>query len=239
MDLTHQQTALSGTDIDIGAALEFAKSDPDWVKKCGMHGLVMLIPVAGFLSLFGWSRKVYERARADERSLPELDIGTEVSHGIAPIVAMLNLALVTFPLIFLMWGALMVVSVGGGLVGSAGDTAAGIASIVMLVLMLGLQVFFMVCMFAVGLLTPELQRRGYNGEMGPLFSPAASIAAIKGNPKAYLMTYIGLFVASFIGSVGMFACYVGALITLPFGYAMSAHILAQWDAIVQRQAELT
>ena len=232
MDLTHQQTALSGTDIDIGAALEFAKSDPDWIKKCGMHGLVMLIPIAGFMALFGWSRKIYERVRVGERSLPELDLGTEVSHGIAPMVAILNTVVIMLPLLILMWGSLMLVGFGGGALGSAGDAAAGIAGILTLVLMFGIQLIFMISVFAIQTIIPELQRRGYNGEMGPLFSPGASIAAIKGNPKAYLMTFIGLFVANFIGSVGMFACYVGGLITLPFGHAMAAHILAQWDAVV-------
>ena len=183
MDLTQQQTALSGTDIDIGAALEFAKSDPDWMKKCGIHGVVMLIPIAGALALFGWGRKVYENAKVGERILPDLDIGGEVSYGIPPLVAM--------------------------------------------VVIMGLQI-----------LIPEIQRRGYNGEMGPLFSPGASIRAVKSNPKAYFMTLIGLFVANFLGSLGAFACYIGMFLTLPFGHAMAAHILAQWDAIVQRSESM-
>jgi len=203
-----------------------------------MHGLVLLIPIAGFLALFGWSRKIYERAQAGERSLPDLDIGTEVSHGIPPLVAMLNTLIITLPMVFLMWAMIAVVGIGGGAIGSLGDEAAGIAGILMIVVMLGVQLMFMVGIFVVQAFIPEIQRRGYNGEMGPLFSPKASIVAIKGNPKAYLMTFLGLFVANFIGSIGAFACYVGMFVTLPFGHAMSAHILAQWDAIVRRQAEL-
>ena len=88
------------------------------------------------------------------------------------------------------------------------------------------------------ILIPEIQRRGYNGEMGPLFSPGASIRAVKSNPKAYFMTLIGLFVANFLGSLGAFACYIGMFLTLPFGHAMAAHILAQWDAIVQRSESM-
>jgi hypothetical protein len=236
MDLTRQQTALTGTEIDIGAALAFAKSDPDWIKKCGLHGLVMLIPVAGFLALFGWSRKIYERAHAGEHTLPELDLGTEVSHGIPPLVAMLNTLVITLPMVILMWTMLAVVGLGGSAIGALGEGAAGIASVLMVVVMLGMQLLFMVVFIAVQALLPEIQRRGYNGEMGPLFSPKASIAAIKGNPKAYLMTFIGLFVANFIGGIGAFACYVGMFVTMPFGHAMAAHILAQWDAIVQRHA---
>lgn len=238
MDLTHQQTAISGTDIDIGAALEFAKSDPDWLKKCAMHGLVLLIPIAGFLALFGWSRKIYERAQAGERSLPDLDIGTEISHGIPPLVAMLNTLLIMLPMMFLMWTTIAVVGIGGGSLGSLGDEAAGIAGVLMVVVMLGVQLMFMFGIIVVQAFIPEIQRRGYNGELGPLLSPGASIAAIKGNPKAYLMTFIGLFVANFIGGIGVVACYFGALVTAPFGHAMSAHILAQWDAVVRRQAEL-
>lgn len=235
MDLTHQQTALSGTNIDIGAALEFAKSDPDWVKKCGIHGLVILIPIAGALALMGWSRKVYENAKTDERTLPDLDIGSEISYGIPPLVAMLNIMAVMFPLLIVVWGVLFALGIGGGAVGGAlGEEAAGVVGILMTVVMLGVQLLFMVLMLGMQLLIPEIQRRGFNGEMGPLFSPGSSLRAVKANPKAYLMAIVGLFVANFIGSIGAMACYVGMFITLPFGSAMAAHILAQWDAIVQR-----
>ncbi|MFT5680174.1 MAG: hypothetical protein ACI8RZ_001080 [Myxococcota bacterium] len=235
MDLTHQQTALSGTEIDIGAALEFAKSDPDWLKKCGMHGLVMLIPIAGLLALQGWTRKVYDNAKSGERTLPDLDIGSEVSYGITPLVAMLNVVAITLPLMIVIWIVLAGLGFGVGAVGGAmGEEAAGIMGILMMVVSLVVWLVFMVVMLGVQLLVPEIQRRGYNGEMGPLFSPGASIRAVKANPKAYLMTFVGLFVANLIASLGAMACYVGMFITMPFGSAMAAHLLAQWDAIVQR-----
>jgi hypothetical protein len=223
MDLTKQQTALSGTNIDIGAALEFAKSDPDWVKKCGIHGLVLFIPIAGMLSMLGWSRKVYETAKTGERTLPDLDLGSEVSYGIAPLVALLNILAIVFPVAVLLG---MGTVIGGMVGGDVGD----IISVVMVVFMIGMQLMLMLMLLV---LTPEIQRRGYNGEMGPLFSPGASFRAIKANPKAYAMTVVGLFVAQFIGQLGAFACYVGMFITLPFGSAMGAHILAQWDSMVQ------
>jgi hypothetical protein len=235
MDLTHQETALSGTSIDIGAALEFAKSDPDWIKKCGIHGLVILIPIAGALALMGWSRKVYERAKADDRTLPDLDLGSEISYGIPPLVAMLNILAITFPLMLVMGGVGFVLTLGAGAVGGAlGEDAAGLVGILMSVVMLGMYLLFFVVVLGMQLLIPEIQRRGMNGEMGPLFSPGSSIRAVKANPKAYLMAILGLFVANFIGSLGAMACYVGMFITLPFGSAMASHILAQWDAIVQR-----
>jgi len=223
MDITHQNTALSGPDIDIGAALEFAKADPDWIKKCGLHGLVLLIPIAGALSVLGWSRKVYEGAKAGDRTLPDLDIGSEVSHGIAPLVALFNIMAILLPVSIFF-------AIGTGIGSAVGGEMGGIISIVMLLLLFGMQLVVTLMMVVI---TPELQRRGYNGEMGPLFSPGASFRAIKANPKAYAMTALGLFVAQLISSIGMFACYIGMFITMPFGSAMAAHILAQWDGIVQ------
>ncbi|MDG1484212.1 MAG: DUF4013 domain-containing protein [Myxococcota bacterium] len=223
MDITHQNNSLSGPNIDIGAALEFAKADPDWVKKCGLHGLVLFIPIAGTLSMLGWSRKVYEGAKTGDRTLPELDIGSEVSHGIAPLVAVLNLIAVLFPVIIFF--------VIGTAIGSAvGGEMGGIISIIIMLLLFGMQIVVSLMMIAI---MPELQRRGYNGEMGPLFSPGTSFRAIKANPKAYAMTVLGLFVAQLISSIGAFACYIGVFITMPFGNAMAAHILAQWDSMVQ------
>lgn len=239
MDLTRQQTALSGTSIDIGAALEFAKSDPDWIKKCAIHGAVLLIPIAGALALFGWGRKVYENARSDERTLPDLDLGGEISYGIPPLVAMLNTVAITLPLMLVFGIIMAVVGAGTGAVGGAvGGDAAGVVGLLGAGVSIIMWFVMMVTMLGIQVLIPEIQRRGFNGEMGPLFSPRASINAVKANPKAYLMTFIGLFVANFLGSLGAFACYIGMFVTLPFGHAMAAHILAQWDAIVQRSESL-
>jgi hypothetical protein len=227
MDTKHQQTALSGTKIDIGAALEFAKSDPDWVKKCGLHGLMLLIPIVGGLSVLGWSRKIYETAKTGEQTFPDLDLGSEISHGVAPLVALLNIMAIVLC-------ASVLSGVGTAISSMVGGDAGGVIGIVVMLLISAMMMLIAIMSLV---MLPEIQRRGYNGEMGPLFSPRASLRAIKANPKAYAMTILGLFVAGFISSIGGIACWVGALFTVPFGNAMGAHILAQWDSMVQLSEE--
>jgi hypothetical protein len=133
---------------------------------------------------------------------------------------------------------------GGGGAGVALAAAIGgedgeggaLGGMVMMVAMLGSYAVLFIGAFLLGILTIDMTRRLYNDESFPLFSPGASIGAIKRNPGAFVMTWIGLFVARLLGSLGVIACYIGILLTMPIGIAMSARILSQWDAVVKASA---
>lgn len=238
MDLTPSSAAgraLATQQIDIGAAFEFARRDPDWLTKYALHGLVLFIPVVGSLAYFGWGRRVYQQIQqGQEDALPELDLGGEIADGIPPFVTALNMVAVILPLVFLMQGLAIGGMVLGGVASAAfGDIGELLMGLVMLVLTLVFYALFFVTIIAANLIMPELQRRGYNGEMGPLFSIGRSLRIIRAHPSQYLMTFVGVLVANLVGSVGMVLCGVGAILTLSMGHAMAAHVLAQWNAIAE------
>lgn len=217
--------------LDLGYAIKMPFQDPSWVGKGLVLGLILLIPFAGVLVLFGWSREIYDRGLRGEGGLPDLDFGRHLSYGLTPLLAMLNLALV-----------MLAVMLALGLAGAAaafavqslaGSDAAQVLGPLLSIAMFGAQMLMMALMLGVQLTLPELLRRGFNGEAGPLFSPAASIAAIRSQPSNYIVAFIGMMVANMIGAAGMFACYVGALVTMPLGYAITANLLAQWDRMVR------
>ncbi|MFT4979409.1 MAG: hypothetical protein ACI8S6_005319 [Myxococcota bacterium] len=235
MDITHQSdSALMVREIDLAAAFEFARSDSDWVMKYVTHGAITLVPVAGALVYFGWGRRIYQRVREGRghEGLPALDFGGELSDGIAPFVALLNIFAIVMPLMMVGWGALFALGIGASILGDSGGGA-----VLGLVGMLGMLAFYammFVVMIGVQVISPELTRRGYNGEMTPLLSFGRSIRAIRAQPKMYMMTFIGILLGNMIGSLGGLLCGVGVIFTAPFGHAMAAHVLAQWDSVVSQ-----
>ncbi len=228
------QASTLPTRVEFGPALSGITSDPEWLKKYAMAGLFFLIPIAGPLAVLGWQRRIFEEARQGQtQMLPDLDFGNDISHGIPVLVAMLNLMVPMFVLIF----GLMIVMAVFGAVGAGIDSAtdnSGVGSLFTTLGMLGSYAIMMLAIMLMNLAVPEIQRRGFNGEMTPLLSPMISVRAIMANPSAYLMVIIGLFIANMIGSIGVFACYVGMFLTLPMAMVMVTRLLAQWDAVVEQ-----
>ncbi len=236
MDLaTSAPTAATHGGIDIGAAFAATRADPDWLKKSLIMGAVaVFLPVIGILVALGWTRQIFERVQQGDSSLPDLDFGAQLKLGIAPLLSVLNAAIVMIPLVLLMQGAALVIFVGGGALTGIDETLGMIAMVVGGLVVMALWLVAMVVGLMINLITPELMRRGHHGENFPLFSPRASIAAVRGNVKTYVMTVVGLFVANLLSGAGVLACYLGMFLTIPMAMVMSANLLAQWDMVVKR-----
>lgn len=227
----------STPQVDIGLALKGLTADPQWFKKYAIAGLFLLVPIVGPIAWLGWLRRVYEAAReGDFEFLPEIEFSEDLSLGIAPLVAMLNLMVPAMVMVFGVW----IVAFGVLMVGSGVDQAtdgSGVGGMIAGLTMLVLYGLMSVGILAINLLTPEIQRRGFNGEMTPLLSPGTSLRALVRSPGPYLMTLLGIFLANLIASVGVLACYIGMFLTMPMAMVVMARLLAQWDAVVT-QAEL-
>jgi len=211
--------------IDIGAAFTYATSDPDWMKKVVIAGLHMFVPLLGVVALFGWTREIFFRVKRGEEGLPDIQFGKHLSEGWAPIVALMSLSLLIFVLMIPML-------CGGVFMAAAEETGSDAARFVGTLVMLLSQLLMMVGVLAINVLAPEFWRRGFHGEMGPVFSIGKSLRNIKDHAIPCLLVIVGFFVAQMVGSIGVMACYVGMFLTLPFSYVVMAHLVAQWDILV-------
>jgi hypothetical protein len=228
MASTQSPNQMNMRRLDLGAAFEFARNDPQWMMRCVSHGLMNMIPIMGMLCMWGWGRRIYHLARTGQHdALPEPDWGKELTDGVAPLAAVLNSALLIIPAV-MFWLALTISFVT--LTESSGGDPSGLVPIVMLVLQLGI----MVMIGASQLLMPELVRRGYNGELLPLRHLGPSLRVIWANPGAYMLTCIGIMLCNVVGQLGLLFFGIGVLLTVPLGHLMSAHIVAQWDSIVEQ-----
>lgn len=211
--------------IDIGAAFSYATSDPDWMSKMAIAGLHMLIPIVGIVALFGWTRDIFLRVRAGEEGLPKMELGKHMELGWAPIVAILNISLLALVIVVPIMGSAVLLI-------AAEETGSEALEVLAVLAMLLSQVFTMIFALGINFLAPEIWRRGFHGEMGPLFSFGQSWRNVKGNLMPCFLVVVGFFVAQMAGSVGVMLCYVGMFLTLPFSYVVMAHLVAQWDALV-------
>lgn len=212
--------------MEFNRAVDMIRRDPDWMKKLGFAGLHMLVPFAGILAALGWQRRVFDGARQGVDELPTPAFMDDLKLGIDPFIAVLNVVLVLFPLVLVLFGVPMALTFVGGAIG--GDAAQVLGMVGGLLSMLAMLVWFAVIV-GLNVLMPELLRRGMRGERFPLFSPGASVGAIRGNAMPYLMLIVGFFIANFVGGLGIWLCCVGMLITQPAAMAGIANLLGQWD----------
>lgn len=212
--------------MDFKRALELVTRDPDWMKKCFMAGIVILVPIAGIIALFGWQRRIFEGVRQGQETLPDPSFGEDLKYGVDPFIALLNPLPFFFLAAALLFGipaALMMI--GGAIGGDAGSALAMVGSLTQLVAML----FWFLMIVGLNLVLPEMLRRGFRGERFPLFSPRVSIAAIRGNITPYVMLILSSLAANFVGGLGVYACCVGVFLTQSAASAFYTHMLAQWD----------
>lgn len=219
------------TAIDIAEALRYPFQDPAWLSKAAVAGLMMLVPVVGPFLLLGWKVEVYERARRGEAELPGISFGPQLGAGFKVFLGLFSSIFLVVLAIGAMHAAILGAGAGVGylLQTLTGAEAAMGLSLGVAYLITGL--VHLLLIFGLNGLMPELYRRAFTGETFGLINPMPSVARVKGRAGVYLVVAVGMIVANLAGAMGMFACYLGLFVTLPLGYAASAHLIAQWTEL--------
>ena len=219
--------------VDLGAAFRGLTADPDWLKKYAVAGIVLLIPVLGAVIWFGWLRRVYDQAvQGQFETLPAMDLGKDLSYGVTPVLAVMNLVVPMLLVMGMAIGAMVALVMVGGAIDQGAD-GSGIGGVLTgLGMVVVYPLMFLVIILA-NLVTPELWRRGFNGETTPLLTPMPSVRAVSRRFSAYVMVLVGMFIANVVGSMGFVVCYVGVFLTMPMGMVIAMRLLAQWNAVVE------
>ena len=226
--------------VSVGTMFDLFSKDERWARKVVIVGACILIPFVGPFQLIGYGKRCYQHLQEGNADLPTPSLGEDIGGGFK---VWLLRALNVFPAVLLLVGCAAGCAFGGAAAGTAvaaagsgsegGEAAGGIGALLMMVSMVGGYGMFLLGVLVLGVLSVDLTRRLYNGESFPLFAPGASLGAIRRSPGAFVMTWLGLMLAGVISSLGVILCYVGLLFTAPLGVALSARVLAQWDAVVK------
>lgn len=222
---------IGGADqLDIGAIITSPTKDPEWLKKCAIIGLMMLIPIAGALNLSGWMKAIADKHLAnapDKDILPEANLNY-MGAGWRFFLAYLPVMGIVF----------LMMMVAGGVVGLAAATGNNrqMESIVLGIVLLfyGAILLFALGMAVVGPAIMFLHI--VDGEPWASIQFRRMFEVIKQGGTQYLLLFVAVLVAGMIGQLGVIACYFGLFVTIPFGQAMVARAIADYAKILKPEA---
>jgi hypothetical protein len=206
--------------MNIGKAFTFAFEDKDWLKKIGIAGLVMLIPLIGQITVGGWALEVTRRViQRDPETLPDWSaFGDYLVKGLKMFVIGLVYAL---PIILLSICA----NVPFMFLQDSGDdtmiTLISTASICISCLsgLYGIALGFVIpAAFANFVVT---------GDLGAAFRFSEVFGLVRAAPAAYLLALIGSIVAGVVASLGLILCFIGVIFTMAWAYVIQSHLWGQ------------
>jgi Protein of unknown function (DUF4013) len=206
--------------MNLGKAFTFAFEDKDWLKKLGIAGLVMLIPLIGQLTVSGWALETTRRVIQHE---PE-ELGDWGAFGdylvkglkifVIGIVYALPIILISIcanlPLMFM----------GNGDNQSTTSILSLLSTCVScLAAIYGIALWF--------LIPAALANFVVSGELGAAFRFSDVFALVRAAPGAYVLALIGGFVAAVLAGLGVILCVIGVIFTIAWAYTIQGHLWGQ------------
>ena len=203
----------------LGDSFAYPFRDPAWLGKMVLQGLIVLIPIIGWIAMTGWLMLAYENARAGRSELPPA--GFHLSRGFAIFV------------IFFVYG--FVLNVPAWILFTAGGISSGSHTNVGGYFGSSLSALGFLWSFLAGLflqfLVPSLivntHHRGFAGGM----DVAAVWRAARANMTNSLSAGAIVWVSSLIGGFGFAICFFGIIFTIPYENAIKAGAAAWFEKV--------
>jgi len=200
--------------IDFGRGFTFLFKDKEWIKKCLVLGLLFLLPIVGWLVLFGYYVQVVRNAASGrDLPLPDVAFGDQLREGFKFFIAFLLFGIIAGAVTAGLQ-ALVVVPIVGFLFVLAGfvlNLAMGIYGI------------------AAGSLAIIRDEPFY------LFRVKECFELIRNNLLISILVWLCSFPVMFIGMAGAIAIGIGLLITMPMAYLMLSNLTGQLGKILSDQ----
>lgn len=190
--------------MDIGRAFGFPFQDPRWVSKILIAALMVVIPIFGWLVLYGYGMRVTRQvAGGSDLPLPEWDdFGGLFLDG-------LKLFGVTF-----IWS--LPATLLGAITGRGGEASLAGGCLSSLVSL------------AVGFFLPAaIARVATTGSFSAGLDIGTVVALVRRNVGDYLLVFVVIIAASIVGVLGLVALCVGILFTIPYAYLVTSHVYGQ------------
>jgi len=203
---------------ELSDSVAWPSRDPEWVRKVLLTGLILIIPVVGWLVLLGWMLAALDNLRAGRPVLPEAGfsyLGRGVNLFVVHLVYVVALALV--------FG----VPFGGGLaLMLSSSSAASLAGIVLILLSYAI---VLVAALGLTLVTPAIVVATERGGIGGGLNVSGVVRLVRLDVDESLHAGLFALVATLIGSIGAVACLIGQFFTTPYGYAVLAGVVHHFE----------
>ena len=208
--------------MNIGSAFTYMFDDENWIKKILIGGVVAIIPIVNFAAL-GYLIQVIRNVRDGQPlPLPEWDqFGKYFMDGLWIFLIIL---VYMIPIILLA----CLQGIGGAVVAGADNENAASA--------FGIISTCFSCLTAlwgilVGILIPAiLIRYAEVGEFMAGFRFSEVFGVVTANVGSYVIVLLLMWVASFVGELGVILCVVGIIFTAFWANLVSGNLLGQLAA---------
>ena len=206
----------------VGDGFGWAFRDPGWPGKLLVQGVIVIIPIIGWIAMTGWLMMAFENARAGKNELPSAGFHLERGFPIFVIffVYWFVLNVPTFVLFGLAGGLHVQFAMGSSQNGfNAGSPLTSLAYLFSFAAGLLLR-------FLVAPLIINVYHHGFNGG----FDVAAVWRLATSDVSNGVLAGVIVWVASFIGGLG-FLCCIGFIFTIPYENVITAGAAAWLERV--------
>ncbi|MCC7130082.1 MAG: DUF4013 domain-containing protein [Anaerolineae bacterium] len=206
--------------MEFGKAFSFVFEDQDWVKKIGIAGLLLIIPILGGLVVSGWALEVTRRViHREAEVLPDWSkFGDYLVKGLMLFVVGFVYALPIILLSACQQGGILFAQNNGD------DSLTGVIGVLSICISCVVILYSIVLGFVI---PAAYARLAVTGQIGSAFRFGEVIGLVRAAPSAYLIVFLGEIIAGFIGSLGLIVCVIGMFFTYAYAMAMMAHLWGQ------------
>jgi uncharacterized protein DUF4013 len=203
----------------LGETFAYPFRSPGWLGKMLLQGLILIIPIIGWIAMTGWLMSAYENARAGRRELPRA--GFHLGRGIGIFA------------VFFIYG--FVLNIPAWILYTAGGIATGAHNSYGLNLGSPLTNLGFLWSFLAGLflnfLVPSLMENTHQGG----FLGGLDVARVWRLAQANLTNSVSagviVWVASIIGTFGFAVGFFGIIFTVPYQNAIQAGVAAWFEKV--------
>jgi hypothetical protein len=207
----------------VGDAFGWAFRDPSWVGKVVVQGLILIIPIVGWIAGIGWLMMAFENARSGRNELPPA--GFHLGRGIGLFGAYVIYSIV--------------LNIPGGILNSAGGGAhfaqtcndAGVCSnhyVTGPLSGLG-SLWGLLASLFLDFLTPSLIVIVFHSGFGGAFDLARIWRYATSNVTNSVIGGLVIFVSGLIAALGLIACCIGIFFTAIYALSIQAAVAAWFE----------
>jgi hypothetical protein len=218
---------------NVGNSFSLPFKDSNWFSTFLVMGLILLIPIVGWINMTGWMLATLDNYRQGRSQLPPA--GFEyIGRGANVFIVGLVYALILGVIIGAPIALVVISTVGAGV--AAGNTGAYSVSPAFAAMTPlwggGLMLLSVVEYVFLPAVIIQTERGGIGGGLNVAAVFRMAAASWKNSLVAGLLVYA----AYFIGGLGFYACCVGIVVSYPYATAVVAGILRYYEASFEATA---
>lgn len=210
---------------ELSDSIAWPARDPDWVSKVLLTGLIGIIPIVGWLNLYGWMLATVENLRAGRAELPPAGFDY-VGRGVNLFVVHLVYGVVAAAIFWVLFA----LGIGISRASSGWAIALGVLLILLgyaFVLAVGIGFYFFM---------PAIVIATDRGGIGGGLNVRRVYGMVSRNFGSALQHGLFALIANLMGGIGSIVCFVGVIFTAPYGYATLAGVVRHYEQTAGPQA---